>query len=109
MKRRKSWLKTALIWSVILFVASGFAYTLPIDLALLAAIDMATYFEALVAVALVVQLTRFRAIAVYYLARLKTFLNHVRGRTQTRAPRQSKGRLPNADNDDHPELVAVPA
>ena len=81
----------------------AFAYTLPIDFALLAAIDMATYVDALVGVYVISRIARVRPTIEY----LKLRAAFVARRFAKRAPR-----LPNSTtnknegaNDDHP-LVA---
>jgi hypothetical protein len=102
----KSWagriIKAALI-AMFVFV---FAYTLPFDLALLAAIDMATYADALIGVYVVARITRLRPMIFYF--ELRAALMTRRLGKRARRDVGSVAKKNEGANDDHP-AVAIAA
>ena len=87
---------------VCLFVFA-FAYTLPIDFALLAAIDMATYVDAFIGVYLIARVARLRPYLAYVRARTAMAMRRFGKRARRLTIRADKSR--NATNDDDPAVA----
>ena len=81
----------------------AFAYTLPADFALLAAIDMATYVDAFIGVYVIARVTRFRSYLAYVRAHMAMTMRRFGKRAQRLTIRADKSR--NAANDDDPAIA----
>lgn len=95
----RKWGKSILLAALVALLAIGFSYTWPADLALLAAIDMATYADALIGVFVLAQVARLKPM----LALLRASVAGVTQRCRGRRSRTARKALPKrAANDDHP-------
>ncbi len=97
----RKWASRALMAVLVMLFASAFAYTLPADFALLAAIDMATYVDALIGVYVLANVGRIKPMIAYLRSRAIGAVQRVRGRA-SRARNALKALPKRADNDDHP-------
>jgi hypothetical protein len=100
-KSIKRWAGRALVAVLVMLLAAGFTYSLPMDLAFLAAVDVATYVDALVGVYVVANIARIRPM----IAHLRASSIRVARKARSRSSRPARRALPkSADNDDHPAL-----
>ena len=88
---------------VTLFVFA-FAYSLPADFALLAAIDMATYVDAFIGVYLFGRIARLRPMLAYARLRASLMIRRFAKRARRHTIRSDKSRNTPA-NDDHPAFA----
>lgn len=99
----KSWASRLIKAALIALFIFAFAYTLPYDLALLAAIDMAVYVDALVGVYVVARVTKLRPMIGYFRLRAAAL-----GRRLGKRARRAVGSVAKKSegaNVDHPALA----
>ena len=101
----KSWAGLIFKAALITLFVFAFAYTLPYDLALLGAIDMAVYVDALVGVYVVARITRLRPMIDYLKLRAASIIRRLGKRTRRVTGAVAKKH--EGANDDHPEVAAV--
>ncbi|MEO7411051.1 MAG: hypothetical protein ABIU10_07005 [Sphingomicrobium sp.] len=82
-KKIKVWSGRVVMALMVALFVYAFAQTLPIDFALLVAVDMAVYVDALVGVYVIAQVTKLRPMIAYLRLRASAF----RGRLNKRARR----------------------
>ena len=97
----KKWAGRIFMAALVMLFVFAFAYTLPADFALLAAIDMATYVDAFIGVYVVARIARLRPILAYARMRAAMLVRRTATRARRLLNRPDKGRN-NAANDDHP-------
>jgi hypothetical protein len=104
-KSIEKWAGRALVAGLVMLLAVGFAYSLPMDLAFLAVVDVATYVDALVGVYVVANLARIRPM----IAHLRATAIGIARRTRSHSSHMARRPLPKrADNDDdHPALAVA--
>ena len=103
----KSWAARVFTAMLIAIFVYAFAYTLPFDFALLAAIDMATYVDALIGVYLIARITRLRPIMAYGRSRASLLLHRFAKRARRLSARSDKSRTSAANDDDRPFALAA--
>jgi len=91
---------------VALFVFA-FAQTLPIDFALLVAVDMALYVDALIGVYVIASATKLRAVAAYYRVHAAGRIRRLGKRARRAAVRVRKSLKPPANDDDPAWAIAA--
>ena len=101
----KRWVGRMFMATLVAMFVVAFAYTLPADFALLAAIDMATYVDALIGVYVVARISRLRPMINYF--RLRAASTTRRLGKRARHATGSIARNNKGANDDHPEVAAV--
>ena len=85
--------------ALVALLAVGFGYSLPADLALLAAIDMTTYVDALLGVYVVANVARLKPMIAY----LRVFATRAARRARKRTSRAfRKAMRKSAEHDGHP-------
>lgn len=90
---------------LITVLAAGLAYTLPADLALLAAIDYAVWVDAMVGVFVFAQVSRIRPIMSLARLKMMALIHRIRGRTEVRpSPRRDDKA---GSNDDYPDPASA--
>ena len=112
MESLKRWGTRILVAVAIAVIASALAYSLPVDFALLIAVDVTAYFEALFGVYLFSQVAPWRVVASKARVKLLALAIQMLGAPQRRMKRDTRKRvqrLPQADNDDRPALIAAAA
>ena len=97
-QKLKRWAGRIFMAALVTLFVFAFAYSLPADFALLAAIDMATYVDALIGVYVVARISRLRPILEYLKIRIVQ-------RFPKRQPKRAQKPRISADNDDHPALT----
>ena len=109
-EKLKYWAGRAFMATLVALFVVAFAYTLPFDFALLAAIDMAIYADAFIGVYLIARVTRVGPAMAYYRLRLATLLGRFAKRARRPSIRSDKSRN-SAANHDHPAvaMAAKPA
>lgn len=98
----KLWTSRAVLALIVVLLVAGLAYSFPLDLAFLLAIDLATWVEAAVAVYVAAQVTRIRPLLTFVRARLFTSGRRSR-RRRTRLP--LRRRSPSNDDGPAPALA----
>ena len=97
-QKLKRWAGRIFTAALIAMFVFAFAYTLPYDFALLAAIDMATYVDALIGVYVIARITK-----------LRPMVDYLKIRIVQRFPKRQLGKaqkpMISADNDDYPALT----
>jgi hypothetical protein len=108
MKNLKAWAYRLAVMALVAVVAMGLAYSYPADLALLFAVDIATYLEAAVTVWAVAQVTRVKPAWAATRLRMSAIRARIRGRTTVRIQRflPEKQKLP-ANDDEGPVAIAA--
>jgi hypothetical protein len=84
-------------------LVAGLAYSFPLDVAFLMAVDLGTWIEAAVAVYVVSNVTRIRPILAFIRARQSVFRR--RSRREVRTPAVSRRRESSNDDDPAPSLA----
>ncbi len=105
-QKLKRWADRIIKAALIAIFVFAFAYTLPYDLALLAAIDMSVYVDAFIGVYVVARITRLRPMTDYLKFRAATLARRLGQRA--RRVTGSVAKKNEGANDDHP-AVAVAA
>lgn len=90
------------MWLLIVILAAGLAYTLPMDLAFLMAVDLSVYLDALVGVYLIANLVKVRPALHLARAAVGRLIRRFGARAKRSARVQSR-EAQSADNDDWPE------
>lgn len=103
MIRIKRWTGRAAMALLVIIFAAVLAYSFPADLALLLAIDVATYVDALVGVYVIAQVTRLRPLIALGRASLAARF----GRRSRRATAMRPSKRTSAANDDDPGLAVA--
>lgn len=99
----KRWAARIFMATLIAMFVFAFAYTLPYDFALLAAIDMATYVDALIGVYVIARVTKLQPMIDHFKLRAATmFRRH--GRRARRISSLTAKKYEGA-NDDHPAVA----
>jgi len=91
------WTSRAMMALIVVLIAVGLAYSFPMDVAFLMAIDLGTWIEAAVAIYVVSSVTRIRPIVA--ILRTRLFALRKRSRRRTRTPAASKRMAPSNDED----------
>ena len=99
----KYWAGRAFMAALVCLFVFAFAYSLPADFALLAAIDMATYVDAFIGVYVIARVTRLRSYLAYVRARMAMTIRRFGKRARRLTIRPDKSR--NAANDDDPAMA----
>ena len=94
----KKWAGRLFMAALVCLFVFAFAYSLPADFALLAAIDMATYVDAFIGVYVIARVTRLRPYLAYVRARMAMTMRRFGKRARRLAIRSDKSRT--AANDD---------
>ena len=100
----KSWISRTFLLALVAVLMVGLAYTVPLDLALIGAIDMATYIDALVGVYLIAQVARLRPIIGASRAWVATRFWR---RRQRPIVTRRLTKAPPANDDDRPVALAA--
>ena len=100
----KYWAGRVFMAALVCLFVFAFAYTLPADFALLAAIDMATYVDAFIGVYIVSRITRLRPMLSYLRLRLAVQLRRSGKRVRQIRVRREPGKT-TAANDDRPAFA----
>ena len=100
--------KVVMALLVALFVFA-FAQTLPIDFALLVAVDMALYVDALVGVYVIAQMTRLRPMIAYLGLQASALAGRFRKRARRVRTRLINGLKKPANDDDPAVAIAIAA
>ncbi len=100
----KAWAGRAIMLTLIAALMLGLAYTAPLDLALIGAIDLATYIDALLGVYVIAQISRLRPMLA--MSRLWIAARLRRPRSRATAVRPAEKALP-ANDDDRPHALAA--
>lgn len=87
-----------------LFLAYGFAFTAPADLAMLMAWDVVAYLDVALAVWTAAAAVRVNALSLAMKHRLSRFFQRVRSPMRNRRRRTQKRPRQEANDDDHPGL-----
>ena len=103
-QRLKKWAGRIFMAALVTLFVFAFAYSLPADFALLAAIDMATYVDAFIGVYVVARISKLRPLLSYARIRAATMLRRIERRTRRLINRPDKSRS-DAANDDHPWIA----
>ena len=96
----KKWAGRIFMASLVALFVFGFAYSLPADFALLAAIDMATYIDAFIGVYVFARIARLRPMLAYGRLRASLMIRRFAKRARRHPIRTDKSRNTPA-NDDH--------
>ena len=97
----KLWTSRAIVALIVVLIMVGLAYSFPLDLAFLMAIDLGTWVEAAVAVYVVTNVTRIRPV----LAMVRAWIQRLqRSRRRTRTSRLPKKVKPSNDDKPAPSL-----
>ena len=96
----KAWTYKLAMLAIVTIAAMGLTYSFPADLALLFAIDISLYVEAIVTVFVTAQVARVRPMLLAAKLWLASLGNRLRGRTRIRRP--SNRKTPSGANDDDP-------
>ena len=96
----KKWAGRAFMAAMVCLFVFAFAYSLPADFALLAAIDMAVYVDAFIGVYVVARIAKLRPMIGYLKLRASTLLRRLGARARRVAGSVAKKN--EGANDDHP-------
>ena len=98
----KYWVGRIVMVALVALFVFAFAQTLPIDFAMLVAVDMALYVDALIGVYVIGSVTRLRATAAYYRLQALDRIRRFTQRARRVADRVAKT-LKQPANDDDPD------
>lgn len=96
----KHWAHKFVLVALVAALMVGLAYTFPADVALLAALDLSVYLEAVVTIFVVAQVARVRPMVVQAKAWLQAAYGRTLGRTASRPTISARREERSSDNDE---------